>query len=114
MPYNFGLDLRVARRKSGLTQKDCAHLLGDSEPRISKLESGAVLPTSRELAILCFIFETETARLNLGIIASESDALNILLGTMPDCPQNWPSRRDRLKTLNGAAERLLALDPEDD
>ena len=114
MPYNFGLDLRVARRSSGLTQKDCAHLLGDAETRISKLESGAVLPTVRELAILCFVFETETARLNLGILASEADALNTLLGSMPDCPENWPSRRNRHNTLNGAAERLLALDPDYD
>ncbi|WP_457936066.1 helix-turn-helix transcriptional regulator [Mesorhizobium sp. 10J20-29] len=111
MTYNFGLDLRVARRKAALTQQDCAHLLGVTYTRISKLESGQVLPTVTELSILCVVFDTEVTRLNLGIVAAEAKALDQRLASMPDCPKNWPSRRNRLNTLNALAEKLTALTP---
>lgn len=109
MSYDFGLDLRVARRKAALTQQDCAHLLGVTYTRISKLESGQTLPDATELAILCLLFDTEVTRLHLGIVSSETKALNERLATMPECPTNWPSRRNRLHTLNAVAEKLTSL-----
>jgi transcriptional regulator with XRE-family HTH domain len=114
MTYNFGLDLRVARRKAALTQGDCAHLLGVTYTRVSKLESGQTLPTAIELSILCLLFDAEIARLHMGIVSAEASSLNERLATIPDCPKNWPSRKNRLNTLNAVAERLSALRPYDD
>ena len=49
MTKAFALDLKVARKNSGLTQEDCAHLLGVCDATLAKMEGGTRTPTVREI-----------------------------------------------------------------
>ena len=109
MTYNFAPDLQAARRKAALTQADCAHLLGVTYTRISKLESGQRRPTVTELSIFCLIFDEDIAGIHEKIIATEAKVLGERLSSMPKCPKTWLNRRGRVNTLNGIAARLSAL-----
>lgn len=106
MTYNFAPDLQAARRKAALTQADCAHLLGVTYTRISKLESGERHPTVTELSILCLIYNEDIAEVHKKIIAAEAGVLGERLSSMPKCPRTWLNRRGRTNTINGIAARL--------
>ena len=56
MSNTFALDLKVARKKSGLTQADLAHLLGASRGKVSHLERGATVPTVRDICTLSMVY----------------------------------------------------------
>ncbi|EHK57088.1 helix-turn-helix domain-containing protein [Allomesorhizobium alhagi] len=109
MIYEYALDLKVARRKSGLSQADCGHLLGVDPSRISKLEAGKSAPTLVELSILCLVFNTPPNTLCDCILMSLASALNERLASMPECPDNWRDRFNRLGTLNSLAEKVEGL-----
>lgn len=110
MKYEFSLDLRVARRRSGLTQADCAYLLGIDPTRISKLEAGTTLPTALELSILFLIFEDSAEHMLQNIALYFGHFLKERLRRMPDAPRNWKDTRSRDKTLAVVRERLDALE----
>ena len=52
----FAQDLKVARRRSGLSQKDIAILLDASEKEVSSVECGKRLPTLLQITKLSLIF----------------------------------------------------------
>lgn len=52
----LALDLRLARKTTGLTQDDCATMMGISRKHWSRLERGKRAPSFRELLILTIIF----------------------------------------------------------
>lgn len=52
----FAHDLRMARRKSGLSQKDVSILLNAGEKELSALEGGKRLPTILQATKLSLIF----------------------------------------------------------
>lgn len=56
MNTQFALDLRLARRKAGLTQADTALLLGVRAPRLSLLEHGRKQPSLVEICTLSVIY----------------------------------------------------------
>ena len=56
MSKQFALDLRLARKKSGLTQRDIAHLLSANSSRISDLEHGKRSPSIKELCKLSLVY----------------------------------------------------------
>jgi transcriptional regulator with XRE-family HTH domain len=56
MSKQFSHDLRLARRKAGLTQSDLAHLLGTSTKEVSALEMGRKLPSMPQLCELSLIY----------------------------------------------------------
>src|SRR5882724_7046539 len=89
MVYNFGLDLRVARKRAALTQADCAHMLGTDQPRISKFEAGRTTPTIVELSILYLLFDKSLGRTSEEVVASRRDELLNRLASIPDCPPTW-------------------------
>ena len=109
MIYEYSLDLKVARRKSGLSQADCAHLLGVDPSRLSKLEGGKSTPSIYELSLLCFVFDTPSSTVYDRILASLALALGERLTSMPKCPENWPDQYNRRSTLNTLAEKLETL-----
>jgi transcriptional regulator with XRE-family HTH domain len=112
MVYQFGLDLKVARRRSALTQADCAHLLGVDQPRISKFEAGTAVPTVVELSILCLIFDRPIGGMSQEIVISVGPSLQERLASMPPCPETWHDRAHRLRTLGLIAQKLSSLDDE--
>ena len=109
MQQQYALDLRVARRKAGLTQVDCGHLLGIDPSRITKFESGSRRPSFVELSILCLVLNTSPARFSEEIVRAHAAVLHKRLGSMPRCPANWRARANRLNTLNALAEQLESL-----
>lgn len=110
MVYEFGLDLRVARKRAALTQVDCAHLLGTDQPRISKFEVGTATPSVIELSILYLLFDRSLGKVSEEIVARLRDDLLNRLASIPDCPPAWRDRQTRFATLGGLAERLAAID----
>ena len=113
MVYNFSLDLKVARRRSSLSQADCAHLLGTDNTRISRLEAGTSMPNMVELSILCLVFNRPVGGVSQDVILSILNDLETRLSSMPGCPENWPGRDNRVKTLSSLAEKLRALGADD-
>lgn len=113
MIYEYALDLKVARRKAGLTQADCGHLLGVDPSRISKLEAGKSAPSVVELSILCLVLNTPPGRVQQAIALSHVAPLQERLAAMPACPENWRDQYNRSSTLNGLVERLEQLSQSD-
>jgi len=106
MTTNFALDLRVARKKSGLNQIDCAHLLDVHPSRISKLESGKRPPSVREICTLSLIYGKSFESLFGSVFESARQLLRDQLATMPKGSKHWLGRLNRNRTLNAIAERL--------
>lgn len=57
MENSLALDLKVARRKAGLTQSDLAHLLEIKKSRVSKIERGMKQYRFREIVALSLIYD---------------------------------------------------------
>lgn len=105
MSTKFALDLKVARRKSGLTQQDCAHLLDVNQARVSKLEAGHRLPSVQEICTLSLIYGKSFESLFGSVFEDARRRVRTQLDTMPECPRRW-SRFNRNHTLNAISERL--------
>lgn len=114
MDQDISLDLRLARRQSGLTQADCAHLLGVDRSIIAKLESGKVMPSVIELAALCLIFDRPPDAFGEKLQIALLHTLVGRLASLPNGPKHWRNRKRRVQTLAGLAQRLEILNDHDD
>lgn len=56
MSTQFGLDLRLARRKAGYTQADIAALLSTHQSTVSDLEGGELRPDLEQIVMLSLIY----------------------------------------------------------
>ena len=112
MQNEFNLDLKVSRRKSGLTQKDCAHLLAIHPSKISLLESGNALPDIRDIAALTVIYGRSFESLFQSIVLEVQHSLKKRLRTMPESPRRWLLRFNRQHTLDTVADRLEIIDDQ--
>lgn len=83
MSTEFALDLRLARRKAGLTQCDIAHLLGVHRARIWALEHGRQLPTVQQICTLSVIYGRSFESLFACVLAEASAAVRDRLRTLP-------------------------------
>jgi transcriptional regulator with XRE-family HTH domain len=104
------LDLRVTRVRSGLSNRDLAHLLDCNKERVSKLEHGKARTATTEIIALGLIYGQSID----GIFRQTAKAiirkLKQQLTTMPCEPANWSKHaQNRLDTLNGLTYRLQAL-----
>jgi transcriptional regulator with XRE-family HTH domain len=102
----FALDLRVARKKSGLTQADLAHLLGASRGKVSHLERGATVPTVRDICTLSMVYGKSFESLFAPIFEEIADKLNDRLSNLPDAPKGWLGRFNRKNTLSKLAAQI--------
>ena len=113
MTNEFALDLRVARRKAGLTQEDCAHLLDVKPSRMSLLERGKAMPSVQEICTLSLVYGRSFESF-FGTIFLEAHAgLKRRLATLPDCPKGWLGRFNRQNTLSRLADRLADHNQKD-
>ena len=112
MQNEFTLDLKVTRRKSGLTQGDCAHLLAIHPSKISLFESGKALPSIRDIAALTVIYGRSFESLFHSIVLEIQHSLKDRFRTMPESPQRWLLRFNRQHTLDALASRLEILDDQ--
>lgn len=105
MTSSFPLDLRVARRASGLTQSDCAFLLSAHRSKISHLECGNTVPSLRDICLLSVIYDTSFESLFDDLLEEVQGELQERLEGLPEAPQGWRGRLERENTL----KRLRAL-----
>lgn len=106
MTIEFALDLTVARRNSGLTQQDCAHLLGVSDKTVAKLEKGVRTPTVHEICTMSLIYGRSFESLFSGIFKDVRTQLADRIRTMPEASGTVCLRINRQSTLNRLARRL--------
>ena len=107
------MDLRGARRKSGLTQEDCGHLLGGSVTLVKQLEDGKRLPSIKEICTLSLIFGKSFESLFGEMMDKCRGDLTLRLGTLPTPRKQHASTFNRKATIDALCDRL-ATDPEND
>jgi transcriptional regulator with XRE-family HTH domain len=108
----FLFDLRIARKKSGLTQADCGHLMGVSSNIISQIELGERTPTAREICALSVIYGASFESFyseNMQLVRS---VMSENLDSMPDAPEGWLAIESRTRTLVYLSDYLGADLPE--
>ena len=109
MLKDFAFDLKVARRKSGLSQLDCAHLLDVHRSRISRLERGDSLPSVRDICTLSLVHGKSFENLCSAFSQDVRDGLRERLATIPCTTGNRITQSNRTNTLNLLTQRLEAL-----
>jgi len=107
----FAHDLRVARKKAGLSQKDCAHLLDVRQQRISALEKSDAIPTVSEICGLFLIFDRSFTSLFTAEFAVARQFIEERMATLPIDKRNWISRFNRTNTLSKLADRIATDNP---
>mgnify|MGYP000197201114 CR=1 FL=1 len=108
MDNSFALDLKVTRRKAGLTQEDLAHLLGLTKTTISKIERGVRPVTLPELCALAFIYGKSADRLLTPLWSEAAADLAARLQSLPRPKSQWTSTFNRQHTLTRLGERLAS------
>jgi len=109
MKEDLALDLRVSRRRAGLSGGDLAHLLGCTQERISKLENARARISEDEFLILGLVYADVVAWPER-MLQTILPILKERLADMPDEPTQWAHAHDlRLETLNSLASRLQNL-----
>ena len=114
MIQEFTLDLRAARRNSGLRQADCAHLMGAHKSKISNLETGRQRPTVRDICTLSMIYGRSFESLFSGIFDEVRADLSMRMLDLPEPAPHFKRRSSREKTLQQLDERIEAVVPEYD
>lgn len=109
MSQSFALDLKAARRKSGLTQHDCAHLLATQRSKISRIETGRHLPSAYDIACLSLIHGRTYDALCRTVFEDAARDLKGRLITLPDSPRSWLGRFNRTNTIANLEARLKRL-----
>lgn len=109
----FALDLRTARKKSGLTQTDCAHLLGTFQSTVSDLEAGKRLPGLPEICTLSLIYGRTFESLYEELFSNARRALRSRLKSLSACAGNWIGRFNREYTIDRLVKRLEEFEAQD-
>jgi len=99
-------DLQSLRRKSGLSQADCAHLLATPRSRISKLESGAQTPMVEEVCTLSLVYNEEVSEMFRDLFPTIREELVDRIQSLPHPENSFAGSLTRYQTLERLAERL--------
>lgn len=102
----FIFDLKVARKKSGLTQADCGHLIGVSGTVICQLENGNRLPTIKEISALSLIYGRSFESLFGPMFVEIRKELAENLLSLPESGNDWMGAVDREHTIDALEKRL--------
>ena len=111
MHQTFAHDLRVSRKKAGLSQRDTAHLLDIRQQRVSALETGEAIPTVSEICGLSLIFGKSFISLFTAEFAVARRFIEQRMATLPRDRRNWLSRYNRTNTLSRLADRIATDNP---
>ena len=106
MSTEFALDLRLARRKSGFTQRDIAHLLGAHQTLVSELERGRQLPTLTQIVTLSLIYGRSFESLFAELMKSARDQLCKRILRMPSGVCSYVGTFNRDASIERLARRL--------
>jgi transcriptional regulator with XRE-family HTH domain len=108
MSKQFAIDLRLARRRAGYTQRDCAHLLAVHQSKISALEHGRNLPDLEQICMLSLIYGRSFEALFGEILQSGRYRLRRRLRSIPKDTRSYAGTRNRERSLEGLETRLVA------
>jgi len=101
------IDLKVARRESGLRQSDVAHLLEVSQSRISNLECGEGYLSPEELCRLLVIYDRTLDELLPLTMQKLRSRLKLSISNMSgDLSSDPEFSEQRQKTLYEVLQRL--------
>jgi len=106
MIQEFTLDLRAARRNSGLRQVDCAHLMGVNKTKISNLENGRQRPSVRDICTLSMIYGRSFESLFAGIFDEVKADVFCHLVDLPEPKPDYERVGNRSRTLDSLRTRL--------
>ena len=106
MITEFALDLRHARRKSGLSQAEIAFLVDVNQATYSRFEHGTLKPNVEQLCVLALIYGRSFVSYFELISHKQKPALRTRLEKLP--PKDRPSVRvfNRARTLEKLRHRL--------
>lgn len=111
MMSDFVLELRDVRHVSGLTQKDCAHLLSISEDQYNAIERGLREPDLKEIIGLSIMFGKSFESL-FGHMMDEVRAnIAACLEDIPKANKKWPHKEARRRTIARIETFLESLSP---
>ena len=101
MSTQFALDLRLARRKAGFTQRDAAHLLAAHQSAISDLERGRGRPSLPQIVTLSLIYGRSFESLFAEVMQEARRDLLLRLEEIPNARafSGTASREHSLKVL---------------
>lgn len=106
MLTDFALDLRLARRRSGLSQHEVAHLLALDQSTLSDLERGETSPTVRQITQLALIYGRSFHSLFAELARAVKPELASRLDTLPPRKRPPAAMLNRLITLKRMRARL--------
>lgn len=113
MSTEFALDLRLARRKSGFTQADTAHLLALNRSKLSLLETGLRLPSLVQICTLSLIYGRSFESL-FGVIMQEAkSALQTRILSIPKNSRKYAGSFNRDHSIERLARRLADEQKDD-
>jgi len=108
MTTKFALDLRLARRKAGYTQRDVAHLLGAQQSAVSDLERGRNLPDLRGIITLSLIFGRSFESLFAELVKETRGRLIKRVKTMPRNVRSFAGTMNREHSVKQLQRSLEA------
>ena len=112
MSTEFALNLRLARRKSGFTQRDTAHLMALNRSKLSLLETGKRMPSLTHICTLSLIYGRSFESL-FGTIMSEARAsLRKRILAMPKTSRKYAGSQNRDHSIERLV-RSLATEPDE-
>lgn len=112
MSTEFAMDLRLARRKAGFTQRDCAHLLEIPQSRFSAFENGTLLPSIDQLVLLALIFDRNFGRLYEELAVNGHASLKARISSLPNNVRRYAGTINRRANIERLMRRLQS-NPDD-
>ena len=106
MTTMFAHDLRIARRKAGLSQRDLARLLETGDKEVSALENGKRLPSLSQTCKLALIYNRSFESLYKQVRKEAKHALFQQLPALPESNSGATKNFNRDATLKRLEERL--------
>lgn len=106
----INLDLKVQRRKAGLSQEDVAHLMGVHPSKVSLLEGGRAIPSLHDIATLSIVFGKSFEEFFFVFVQEARNKIVIRLTSMPKAPKRWLPQFNRRYTIDNLTQRLADLD----
>ncbi|MCP4409491.1 MAG: helix-turn-helix transcriptional regulator [Gammaproteobacteria bacterium] len=108
METRIAVDLKVFRRRSGLSQADVAHLLGVHRTQVSKFERGVREPSIEHVTILCLIYGLRLPDFCVAARPQFETVLAERLQTLPEDERNT-TETARVQTIQTLTEQLADL-----
>lgn len=112
MENRLAVDLRVFRRRSGLSQADVAHFLGVHRSLISKFEQGVREPSMEHVTFLCLLYGTRAPGFCVAALPQFEKTLAERLMTLPK--ESGKQTVKRRTTITRLSEQLAASSDEYD